>query len=284
MKSKRNATADQVLKYIVLLVLAAVFVLPFVYMLSISLASPKTNSTAAFSLFPSEFYYRNYLELFQGTQIKTWFTNSLLLTSVNTVFTLLSSSLTAYAFARLRAPGKNILFMVLLSTMMMPTQVTLIPQFIIFRNLGWINTLLPLMIPNLFGVPFYVFLLRQFIMRLPNSLDEAAKIDGLGYPGVYARIIMPLITPALAAVSILVIVANWGWFFEPMIYLNETSKYPLAMGVQLLSNTGVVGATKLWNVTFAASMLLVVPMIVLYFVGQKYMFELNINTGSDSLK
>ena len=121
--------------------------------------------------------------------------------------------------------------MILLSTMMIPTQVTLIPQFMIFRRFGWINTMLPLIIPNLFGSPFYIFMLRQFIMRLPISLDEAAKIDGMSYWGIYYRIVLPLIKPALAAVAIFAIMGNWNWFFEPMIYLNQTEKYPLAIGV-----------------------------------------------------
>lgn len=274
----------KVIKYMVLITLGIIFIIPFIYMISISLASPRTNYMAAFTIIPREFHIQNFIDMFRNSSLIYWAGNSIILTIVNLVFTLTSCSLVAYAFARLRAGGKNIIFLVLLSTMMIPTQVTLIPQFVIFRKLGWINTMLPLMIPNLFGSPFYIFLLRQFIMRLPNSLDEAAKIDGLGYFGIYTRIVLPLIKPGLASVAVLTIIANWGWFFEPKIYLSQTEKYPLAVGVQILSTTGNVGEAQMWNIAFAAAMLLVIPMIILYFVGQKYMFDISINAGSDSIK
>lgn len=275
---------EKVIKYVVLVTLSVVFIIPFVYMISISLASPRTNYMAAFTIIPREFHICNFIDMFQNSSLIYWVKNSIILTIVNLVFTLASCSLVAYAFARLRARGKNIIFLILLSTMMIPTQVTLIPQFVIFRKLGWINTMLPLMIPNLFGSPFYIFLLRQFIMRLPNSLDEAAKIDGLGYFGIYSKIVLPLIKPGLASVAVLTVIANWGWFFEPKIYLNQTEKYPLAVGVQILSTTGNVGEAQMWNIAFAAAMLLVIPMIILYFAGQKYMFDISINAGSDSIK
>lgn len=271
-------------KYGILIGLSILFVIPFIYMISISLASPKTNYMAAFTIIPREFHVQNFVKMFQHPDLIYWIGNSVLLTTVNLIFTLASCSLVAYAFARLRARGKNVIFMILLSTMMIPTQVTLIPQFVIFRKLGWINTMLPLMIPNLCGSPFYIFLLRQFIMRLPNTLDDAAKIDGLGYFGIYRRIILPLIRPGLASVAVLTIIANWGWFFEPKIYLSKSEKYPLAVGVQILSTTGNVGEAQMWNIAFAAAMLLVVPMILLYFAGQKYMFDISINAGSDSIK
>lgn len=274
----------KVVKYVVLVTLSIIFIIPFIYMISISLASPRTNYMAAFTIIPREFHIQNFIDMFQNSSLIYWAKNSIILTIVNLVFTLASCSLVAYAFARLRARGKNVIFLILLSTMMIPTQVTLIPQFVIFRKLGWINTMLPLMIPNLFGSPFYIFLLRQFIMRLPNSLDEAAKIDGLGYFGIYSKIIMPLIKPGLASVAVLTVIANWGWFFEPKIYLNQTEKYPLAVGVQILSTTGNVGEAQMWNIAFAAAMLLVIPMIILYFAGQKYMFDISINAGSDSIK
>ncbi|WP_455618235.1 carbohydrate ABC transporter permease [Eisenbergiella sp.] len=281
---KVKITPGLIIKFIVLSVLSIIFIIPFIYMISISLASPRTNYMSAFTIIPREFHIQNYLDMFKNSALIYWVKNSIILTIVNLIFTLASCSLVAYAFARLRARGKNIIFMVLLSTMMIPTQVTLIPQFVIFRKLGWINTMLPLIIPNLFGSPFYIFLLRQFIMRLPNSLDEAAKIDGLGYFGIYRKIILPLIKPGLASVAVLTVIANWGWFFEPKIYLNKTEKYPLAVGVQILSTTGNVGEAQMWNIAFAAAMLLVIPMIILYFAGQKYMFEISINAGSDAIK
>lgn len=275
---------DLLFRYAVLISLGILFFIPFLYMISIALASPKTNNAAAFTIIPREFHIQNFVDMFSHAELLQWIINSVVLTSTNVILTVFSSSLVAYGFARLRARGKNLLFMILLSTMMIPTQVTLIPQFVLFRKLNWLNTLLPLIIPNFFGVPFYIFLLRQFIMRLPNSLDDAAKIDGLGTFGIYRSIIMPLIKPGLASVAVLTTISNWGWFFEPKIYLTQSDKYPLAVGVQILSTKGNVGEAQMWNIAFAAALLLVIPMIILYFLGQKYMFDLNIDIGSDSIK
>ena len=190
----------------------------------------------------------------------------------------------AYAFARLRAKLKNMWFIILLSTMMIPAQVKIIPQFVIFKQLGWLNTWAPLIVPNLFGSAYYIFLLRQFIARLPRDLDEAAKIDGLGTWGIYTRICIPLIKPALAAVAVFAVMGNWNWFFEPLIYLNNENLFPLALGIKILTATTSSGAPPMWNRVFTCSMILIVPMIAVYFVGQKYMYELNISAGSAGVK
>lgn len=282
--NKKTSPIKTAVVYLILILFSAAFLIPFVYMISIALSSDATANQAAYTIFPKEFEVRNFIRIFTESNVPIWLKNSLILTVTNTVFTLVSSSMVAYGFARFRVKGKSVIFMILLSTMMIPTQVTLIPQFMIFRRFGWINTMLPLIIPNLFGSPFYIFMLRQFIMRLPISLDEAAKIDGMSYWGIYYRIVLPLIKPALAAVAIFAIMGNWNWFFEPMIYLNQTEKYPLAIGVQILSAVGHAGQLPLWNLMMAAAMILVIPMILLFFLGQKQMFELSISTGSDSIK
>lgn len=274
----------KIIIYAILILFSVAFLTPFVYMVSIALASDGTANKAAYTIFPHEFEVQNFIRIFTESNVPVWLANSLILTVTNTILTLVSSSMVAYGFARFRARGKSVIFMILLSTMMIPTQVTLIPQFVIFKNLGWINTMLPLIIPNLFGSPFYIFMLRQFIMRLPISLDEAAKIDGMSYWGIYTKIILPLIKPAMAAVAIFAIMGNWNWFFEPMIYLNQTEKYPLSIGVQILSAVGHAGQLPLWNLMMAASMILVIPMILLFFMGQKQLFELDINVGSESIK
>lgn len=245
--TKNISHFQKLIIYAVLIFFSILFLIPFVYMISIAFASDATANKAAYTIFPHEFEIGNFIRIFTESDVPIWLGNSLILTIANTVFTLISSSMVAYGFARFRARGKSVTFMILLSTMMIPTQVTLIPQFMIFKKFGWINTMLPLIIPNLFGSPFYIFMLRQFIMRLPISLDEAAQIDGMTYWGIYTRIILPLIKPALAAVAIFAIMGNWNWFFEPMIYLNQTEKYPLSIGVQILSAVGHAGQLPLWN-------------------------------------
>lgn len=282
--TKNISHFQKLIIYAVLIFFSILFLIPFVYMISIAFASDATANKAAYTIFPHEFEIGNFIRIFTESDVPIWLGNSLILTIANTVFTLISSCMVAYGFARFRARGKSVTFMILLSTMMIPTQVTLIPQFMIFKKFGWINTMLPLIIPNLFGSPFYIFMLRQFIMRLPISLDEAAQIDGMTYWGIYTRIILPLIKPALAAVAIFAIMGNWNWFFEPMIYLNQTEKYPLSIGVQILSAVGHAGQLPLWNLMMAAAMILVIPMVLLFFLGQKHMFEISINAGSDAIK
>jgi multiple sugar transport system permease protein len=195
----------------------------------------------------------------------------------------LSSALVAYGFARLRAPGKSLIFVVLLSTMMIPAEVLIIPQFIIFRNLGWIDTLLPLIVPNFFANAYNVFLMRQFISRIPTELDEAGKIDGLGHFGIFRRMILPLMTPVLVAVAIFTFTFNWGYFFGPLIFINSPENMPLALGIQVLSATSN-GVTPLWNYIMVGAIILILPMIVVYYFGQKYLYEAGLVSGSAGLK
>ena len=199
----------------------------------------------------------------------TFLLNTLFLTIMSVIGTVISSSLVAYAFARLRWPGKNLLFVVLLATMMVPGAVTLMPQFLIFRSLGWVDTLLPLWVPAFFAAPFNVFLLRQFFMSIPGELEDAAKIDGCGPLGTYWRIMLPQVKPALAAISILSIMGAWNNFQGPLIYISSPEKMPLAYALQLYQQQhgGEPG------LLMAASTLVVLPIIVLFFFTQRYFIE-----------
>jgi multiple sugar transport system permease protein len=236
----------------------------------------------AFSFLPQEFHFENFVRVFGPEyQLGRYFNNSLVLCIFSVIGQVFASSLVAYGFARLRAPGKDILFIVLLSTMMIPGEVTMIPQFDIFRRLEWINTLLPLIVPNFFGGAYNVFLMRQFISRVPTDLDEAAQIDGLGFLGIYGRIILPLIKPVLVTVAIMTFSWNWGWFMGPLIYINDTDKMPLALGVQILSAVPG-GQIPKYNIIMVGSLVLLLPLVVLYFFGQKYMYQVGIVSGGGS--
>ena len=199
----------------------------------------------------------------------TFLMNTLFLTLMSVIGTVISSSLVAYSFARLRWPGKNLLFVVLLATMMVPGAVTLMPQFLIFRSLGWVDTLLPLWVPAFFAAPFNVFLLRQFFMSIPGELEDAAKIDGCGPLAIYWRIMLPQVKPALAAISILSIMGAWNNFQGPLIYVSSPEKMPLAYALQLYQQQhgGEPG------LLMAASTLVVLPIIVLFFFTQRYFIE-----------
>jgi multiple sugar transport system permease protein len=199
----------------------------------------------------------------------TFLGNTLFLTLMTVVGTLLSSSMVAYSFARLQWPGRNLLFMVLLATMMIPGAVTMMPQFLIFRSLGWIDTLQPLWVPAFFGSAFNIFLLRQFFMSIPTELEDAAKIDGCGPLGIYWRVMLPQVKPALAAIGIMGVMGAWNNFQGPLIYLSSPEKMTLAYALQLYQQQhgGEPG------LLMAASTLVVLPIIILFFFTQRYFIE-----------
>ena len=195
--------------------------------------------------------------------------NTLFLTLMHVLGTITGSSLVAFAFARLKWPGRDALFVVLLATMMIPGAVTMMPRFLIFRSLGWIDTLNPLWVPAFFGSAFHIFLLRQFFMSIPTELEDAAKIDGCGPFGVYFKIMLPLVKPALAAIAIMATLGAWNDFQGPLIYLSSPDKMPLAYALQLYQgqHSGEPG------LLMAASTLVVLPIIILFFFTQRYFIE-----------
>jgi multiple sugar transport system permease protein len=271
--------------YAGLLIASSVFFAPLVFVVSIALSSDQTVSTGSFSLIPTEFRWDNFVRIFQTQQpVGNFVLNSVIISVFSAVGQVFSSALVGYAFARLRARGKNITFMIVLATMMIPAQITMIPQFILFKELGWINTFLPLIIPNFFGNAYNIFLIRQFVTRLPLEMDEAAMVDGLGYFGIFRRIVLPMMTPVLIAIAIFTLTWTWGDFMGPLIYLNEDTKMPLALGVQLLTSTSQELQTPPWNLVMVGTVFLSLPMIIIYYFGQKYMYEMNLSTGSAGVK
>jgi len=197
-----------------------------------------------------------------------------------TLGTMISASLVAYSFARFRFPGRNILFLVTLSTMMIPSSVTLIPQFILFNKLGWVDTLRPLWVPSWFGGgAFYIFLLRQFFMTLPMELDEAARIDGAGYFRVFWNILLPLCKPVLATVGIICFMAHWSNFMSPLIYLNSNENFTVSVGLQFFSEERELGGPPLHHLLMAATALSIIPCIALFFATQRYFVRGIVMTG-----
>ena len=175
----------------------------------------------------------------------------------------------AYAFSRLRWPGRDGVFILLLATMMLPAFVTMVPTFLIFRQLGWYNTLLPLWVPAFVGTPFYIFLLRQFMLGIPRELEEAARIDGCTWVGIYWRIVMPLMKPALATVAIFTFLATWNEFMGPLIYLSDERLFPLSLGLfKFRSQFGTE-----FGMLMAASSLVTLPVIAVFFLAQRYFIE-----------
>ncbi len=284
--NRRIGLAETVSTYALLGALAVVMVTPFLLMISMSLASDTTAVQMTFTLIPQEFEVGNYVRVFTTPTIDLGrhILNSLIIVVGSMIGQVLVSSFVAYGFARFHAPGKNILFLILLGTMMIPGAVTLIPQFALYRALGWLGTFAPLIVPNFFGGAFNIFLMRQFIVRLPVELDEAARIDGVGPIGIFRFIIFPLIRPIAVAVAIFTFQFNWSWFLEPLLYLQDAELMPLAVAVRTLSAVTSAGAMPLWNLVMVASMLLTIPMLLVFFFGQKYVFEANISGGSAGVK
>ena len=199
----------------------------------------------------------------------TFLFNTLTLTGMTVLGTVMASSLVAFSFSRLRWPGRDVLFGVLLATMMVPGAVTLMPQFLIFRSLGWIDTLRPLYVPAFFGAAFNIFMLRQFFLSIPGELEDAAKIDGCGYFGLWWKVMLPQVKPAMAAIAIMATLGAWNNFQGPLIYLSSPEKMPLAYALQLYQqqHSGEPG------MLMAASTLVVLPILTLFFFTQRYFIE-----------
>lgn len=283
MRRKLNAF-EKMFVYIVLVLIGLVVVTPFLQMISISLVSDETNVKGAFTVMPKEFEWWNYLRVFTGKlDMGRYVWNSIKFCFWCIIGQVFASSFVAYGFARLRARAKNIIFMVLLATMMIPGDIYIIPQFIIYKQIGWLNTYLPLIVPNFFGGAFNVFLIRQFFMSVPTTLDDAAKIDGLSYIGIYVRILLPIVRPILVAIALFTFQFNWGWFYGPLVFIQSKAKYPLAVALQMIQQTQG-NAVPNWHYVMVGSIILTIPPLIMYFLGQKYMLEANITGGSATLK
>lgn len=272
MKSDRisiNRRISHLCIYLILTLLAVAFAFPLVWMVSTSLKSTREFFTPGIHILVKDVQWGNYQEALTKFPFFLYLKNTLTVTVCNVVFTCLSCSLVAYGFARVYAPGKQFLFMLMLSTMMLPGQVTMIPSYILFRNLGWLDSLYPLIVPSLFASAFNVFLLRQFYMRMPDNLEDAAKIDGCGYFATWLRIYFPLTKPALAAIAIFTFMGSWNDFMGPLIYINTQKYKTLALGLRAF----VSEYTSDTNLLMAASLVVILPCIILFFCCQKYFIQ-----------
>jgi multiple sugar transport system permease protein len=261
-----------------LIVIGAFFMLvPIFWMLSASLKDEGDIFVIPIEWIPDPVRWRNYPEALTFQPFWLYFRNSVFVTGLCVIGSVFTASLVAFAFARLRAPGKNVLFVVLLSTLMLPQEVTLVPVYLLFRNLGWLDTYRPLIVPSWFGGgAFYIFLLRQFFMTLPTELDDAAKIDGANLFTIYWRILLPLAKPALASVAIFAFFANWNSFQSALIYLNTMEKYTLPIGLRLYLSS--FGKTH-WNYLMAATVVSILPPLLVFFTSQRYFVEGAVLTG-----
>ncbi|MCX6046778.1 MAG: carbohydrate ABC transporter permease [Chloroflexi bacterium] len=270
------ARLKQAFIYLVILAGSAVMLFPLLWLLSSSFKDQAKIFIFPPQWIPQPWRFDNYTLVFDRIPFVRFYANTILVTGLAMVGQIAAASLVAFGFARLRFPGRDLLFLVLLSTIMIPYQVTLIPTFVLFRILGWLDTYAPLILPYwLGGGAFYVFMLRQFYMRLPVDLDDAARIDGASTFGIYWRIILPQARPALGVMAVLTFLGHWNDFFNPLIYLNTTEKYTLALGINLFRSF----QTTQWNLLMAASVMVTLPCILLYAFAQRYFIQGIVFTG-----
>jgi multiple sugar transport system permease protein len=267
------------LLYAVLTAGAIVASIPMLWTLSSSLKDTAHIFTQTVEWIPNPAHWGNYAELFERLPFVRFIWNTLILVVSNVVATVLTASLAGYAFARLRAPGHSFLFALVISTMLLPGQVTLIPRYIIFNKLGMIDTYWPLILPSwLGGGAFEIFLFRQFFMTLPTELDDAARIDGCGTLRIYWSIVLPLSQPVIATMAIFNFIWTWSDFFNPLIYLNSMEKFTIALGLATLQRSAE-WSTR-WELVMAGAVLSIIPMLVMFFLGQSYFIQGISLTGS----
>ena len=250
--------------YLLLIGLGAAFIFPFFWMITTSLKAPGKIYVDPPQWIPSPVYFANYAETFQKLPFGAFIKNSVIITFFATIGYVISSTMAAYAFARIRFAGRSIYFALLISTMMLPGQVTLIPQFILFKTLGWLDTFLPLIVPPFFGSAFYIFLVRQFFMTLPVDLDEAALIDGANPLRIFWSVLMPLAKPAIATITVFAFIYNWNDFFGPLIYLTRQESMTLAVGLQMFRGQYDTDYAHM----MAGATVAVLPILIVFFIAQ----------------
>jgi multiple sugar transport system permease protein len=248
---------------------AIAFMMPYWVMIVMSFKNPGELARTDAWTWPKEFTWANYTEIFTTPQVYFigFFKNSLIVSLLTVLGVTVSSAVVAYAFARLKFAGRDRLFVVLLSTMMLPYIVTLIPTFVMFANIGWVNTFAPLTVPAFLGGGAYnIFLLRQFFRTLPRELDEAAFLDGAGHWTIFSRIVAPLSKPALITVALFSFIYTWRDFLGPLIYLNDPDKHTLELGLQTFRSLN----DEKWNLIMAGSVVVSLPLVIIFFVGQRF--------------
>lgn len=272
-QSRRNrAILAQILAYIVVTMGAIVLMVPFAWMLSSSVKPLDQIFVEPPQWIPQPIQWQNYTDAWSALPFTRFLFNTLFITLLGMAGSIFTSALVAYGFARYRFPGRDLLFIVLLSTMMLPYVVTLIPGFLIWRTLGLINTYDPLVIGALFGGgPFFIFLIRQFMLGIPEELEEAARIDGANTFQIFTRIMLPLVRPALLAVGIFSFQGFWNDFLGPLIYLNDLQKYTMTLGMFFF--VGGASEAPKWHWLMAMSTLIALPILAIFFLAQRQFIE-----------
>ena len=260
---------------------AVIFMLPFVWTIGTSLKPQSELYTFPPTFWPSEPRWQNYVDVFTIAPFARFLFNSVVVTTLAVFGQTLSAAAVAYGFSRFRFPGRDAVFMIVLATMMLPWHVTIVPSFLLFREIGWLNSFLPLIVPSfLGGGAFYIFLLRQFFLTIPRDLDEAAYMDGASSLHVFWSIILPLSKTALATAAIFAFIEHWNEFIGPLIFLNSERLYTVSIGLRYFIATPFSGDEPREAILMAASLIVALPPLILFFAAQKYFVQGIATTGS----
>lgn len=260
-----------ILRHAALIAVLFVFVTPFVWMVITALKTKETVFTVPIQWWPETLHWENFLTAatYPGFPFIRFLGNSFFYAGAVTVGTVISCATAGYGFARLRFPGRDLLFGVTIATLMIPTIVTLVPSFLLFRALNWIGGYAPLIVPAFFGNAFFIFMMRQFYQGLPTELADAARVDGAGEFRIFWQIMLPLVRPALLVMAVFTFLWTWHEFFLPLVFLSDTEQYPLSLGLYAFRTRRVTE----WNLMMAGATLTTLPLIVIFFAAQKYFLE-----------
>lgn len=272
MKTKKKV--GSIVYNVIVCAFGLVMLYPVVWMVMSSFKETSTIFTTAGNLIPEKFTFENYVNGWKGfgkVSFGTFFSNSLFISVVATIGTVISSSLVAFGFSRCNFKGKKLLFAAMLVSMMLPAQVLMIPQYLWYQKLGWVGSYLPLIVPYFFAIQgFFVYLMMNFINGIPRELDEAARIDGCSYFGIYRRVILPLITPAMVTGGIFSFMWRWDDFLSALLYINDSARYTASLALKLFCDPG---SSSDYGAMFAMATLSIVPAVAIFIVFQKYLVE-----------
>ena len=266
----RRSTTRSLVNYLILIAVALVLLFPIYWIVVSSLKTLSQISTSPPIFFPTDPQWENYVTIFQQLNVQTYIWNSVILVVANTFATLLSSSLVAYPLARMKFRGSGAIFAMILATMMVPAATVIVPQFILFRELGWLDSLWPMIIPSLFAAPYNVFLFRQFFMTIPTSIDEAARLDGCNSFQIFYRVLVPLARPIFITVGVLSAISWWNELFLPLIYINTDALKPIALASTTAFIQGGGLGIREWHLQMAFAVVMAIPPMILYMVANRY--------------
>lgn len=268
-KRRKLPNLEAVILYVILTVLAILFVLPVFYLFMGAFKAESELFRVPFKWLPDKFILDNFSNMFQSIPFMRYLKNTMIIVVFNIVGSLLSCSLVAYGFSRLRWPGRDKIFILVLITMILPYQVTLVPLFLMFTKIKWIGTFLPLIVPCFFGNPFFIFLLRQFFTGIPQDISEAARIDGASEFTIFSRLILPMAKPALTTVALFAFIRSWNDFLGPLVFLGRDELYTLSLAASMLKSN----LDPNWSVLLALGTVMILPVLLIFFVMQKYFIQ-----------